>query len=58
MTDRGVSANCLEPDEKHLWRKGSGGRFTAVELSGEEKKRALDIVESVRRRYSRAKSPK
>ena len=50
MTDHTDSEKPLESDAEHLWLKGSGAE---IKVSRTQNKRALDIVNAVRRRYAR-----
>lgn len=49
MTDRMDSEKVPEPDSDQLWLKGAGAE---IKISRTSEKRALDIVEAVRRRYA------
>jgi len=50
MTDRTDSEKAPEPDSDQLWLKGEGAE---IRISRTREKRALDIVEAVRRRYAK-----
>jgi hypothetical protein len=50
MSDRTGSEKPLEPDRERLWLSGDGAEISAKTVTGD--KRALDVVEAVRRRFA------
>lgn len=52
MTDDSESGtNPINSDDDKLWLKGGGAEVRFREVRPSERKRALDIVEGVRRRF-------
>ncbi len=55
MTGDTDSAKQIKKDDDQLWLKGGGAEIVFSDVTDRDaKKRALDIVESVRQRFTRA----
>lgn len=53
MSDHSDSQRTIKSDADQLDLKGAGGRVTATVLTGDEKKRALDIVAALKARNAK-----
>ena len=52
MSEGTASKKPLEPDSNRLWLEGSGAEISVAPVAN--KKRALDIVEALRARYTKS----